>query len=52
MSNFKSGAQRYNDRMDKIWERARANGALCADRECKELKHGHVWMPTRGKVTR
>lgn len=28
MANHKTGAQRYNDRMDKIWETARKNGAL------------------------
>lgn len=28
MANHKTGAQRYNDRMNKIWEQARKNGAL------------------------
>ena len=26
MANYKTGAQRYNDRMDKIWETAKAIG--------------------------
>lgn len=28
MANFKTGAQRRNDRMDKIWEEARRLGAF------------------------
>lgn len=34
MSNHTTGAQRYNNRMDKIWETARRNGAF-KTRGCK-----------------
>lgn len=33
MANYKTGAQRYNDRMDKIWETARKNGAIGSDKK-------------------
>jgi hypothetical protein len=31
MANYKTGAQRYNDRMDKIMQRARDNGTIKPD---------------------
>lgn len=32
MSNHKTSAQRHNDKMDKIWEQARKNGAIKDDK--------------------
>lgn len=37
--NHTTGAQRYNARMDKIWEKAKAHGALCDDIHCTDEKH-------------
>ncbi len=39
MANYKTGAQRHNDRMDKIWDRAKANGAFSDENLKKAREH-------------
>lgn len=36
MANHLTSAQRYNDKLDKIWQTARDNGTLSRDNESEE----------------
>lgn len=49
MANFKTGSQRYNDRMDKIWEKARENGAF-NEKQTKEDKSYNRHFRNKEKI--
>lgn len=52
MANYKTGAQRYNDRMDKIWEQAKLqhktihNPNLCENSvpcyDCEQITNTYI----------